>query len=153
MIFDKLSHAQTYDTLSSRIQQGLAYLQNTDLASLAPEKYEIDGDNLFVLIQEYETRPLENGKWESHKKYLDIQYIIEGNELMGYAPIEYLTDVVDLTPTKDMLYYKDANNAGIFLKLNAGEFALFFPQDAHMPNITNGTVCKNKKAVVKILID
>jgi len=150
MITDKLQNAALYDCLGARFQAAFAYLRDTELASLAPGKYEIDGENLFVLIQEYETKDISAGKWESHKLYADIQYIISGHEKMGYAEIGLLADCNDQTPAKDMLIFGTDNGNGTFIRHTAGQFSVFFPRDGHMPNITDGDVCANKKAVVKV---
>ena len=152
MIADKLTNASNYYGLGVLYKKGLEYLKNIDLAALAPGRYEIDGDNLFVLIQEYDTKPIEDCKWEAHRLYADIQYIISGRELMGYAPVEKLTDVVDHTPEKDVLNYKDSNKVGVYFEAEAGDFFVFLPHDGHAPNIANGQCVKNKKAVVKIRV-
>jgi len=152
MITDKMKNAGQYACLGERFRQAFAYLQETDVSALAPGKYEIDGENVFVLIQEYETRALSAGKWEAHKLYADIQYIIAGREQMGYAEIGAMDGADDQTPTKDIIIYKTDNGAGSFIKHTAGQFSIFFPQDAHMPNIADGDVTSNKKAVVKVLL-
>jgi len=152
MIADKLTNASNYYGLGELYKKGFEYLQNTDFAALESGRYEIEGDNLFVLIQEYDTKPIEEAKYESHKLYADIQYIISGRELMGYAPIERLTDVVDHTPEKDMLNYKDGNGVGVYMPAEVGDFLLFLPHDGHAPNVMNGASTKNKKAVIKIRV-
>ena len=76
MIIDKLANAKFYYGVHPRIQKGLEFLIEHDLNSFAPGKYEIDGLNLFIIIEEYETKPKEQGRWESHLKYADIQYMV-----------------------------------------------------------------------------
>ena len=153
MITDLIQNANQYACLGERFQKAFAYLQAMDLMALAPGKYEIDGEDVFVMIQEYETRDLSAGKWEAHKKYADIQYVLAGQEQMGYAEIGQMSDCDDQTPAKDMLVYKTDNGAGSFIRHTAGRFSIFFPQDAHMPNIADGAKTQNKKAVVKVLMD
>ena len=152
MITDKLSNASNYYGMGELYKKAFEWLKNTDLASLEAGRIEIEGDKLFVLVQHYDTKNINDCKWEAHKLYADIQYIIEGNELMGYAPVELLTDVVDHTPAQDVLNYKDGNNVGVYFTANAGDFFVFLPQDGHAPNIENGVSVANKKAVVKILV-
>jgi len=152
MITDMLKNASQYECLGERFQRAFAYLQATDLTALAPGRYEIDGDKLFMLIQEYETRALSAGKWEAHKLYADIQYIIKGKEQMGYAVLSAMDGADDQTPTKDIIIFTTDNGAGSFVRHTAGQFSVFFPQDAHMPNIADGNVTSNKKAVVKVLL-
>jgi len=152
MIADKLANAPYYYGMGELYKKGLEYLEKTNLAGLDVGRHEIDGDNLFVLIQEYDTKAIDDCKWESHKLYADIQYIISGCELMGYAPVEKLTDAVDHTPGKDVLNYKDGNKAGVYHAAQAGDFFIFLPHDGHAPNIMNGQSVQNKKAVIKIKI-
>ena len=152
MITDKLHNAGQYAFLGERFRRAFEYLQTEDLLALAPGKYELDGDKLFVLIQEYDTRALDAGKWEAHKLYADIQCLLSGRELMGYAETGAMDGADDQTPAKDIIIYKTDNGAGSLIKHTAGQFSVFFPQDAHMPNIADGGVTSNKKAVVKVLL-
>jgi len=152
MITDKLDNAADYYGIGELYRKGLEYLQKTDLSALDVGKYEIDGERLFVLIQEYDTKPTDECKWESHKVYSDIQYIISGRELMGYAPIDQLTNAIDHTPEKDVVNYKDGKSAGVYFTAETGDFFIFLPQDGHMPNIANERSVRNKKAVVKIMV-
>lgn len=149
MIIDKLSNANLYYGLHPRIKKGLEFLIENDVHSLEPGKYEIEGSNLFVIIQEYETIQAEQGRWESHYKYTDIQFMIHGEERMGYVNIEGLK-VVEQHKEKDLLFLE---GNGDLMLVNQGSFAIFSPEDAHMP-----TLCVNesqyiKKAVVKLLWD
>jgi YhcH/YjgK/YiaL family protein len=152
MIADTLSNAAKYYGMCGLLQKGLEWLAQTDLAALEAGRHEIDGDKLFVLIQEYDTKPIADCKWESHKLYADIQYIISGTELMGYAPVGGLTDPADHTPAKDVINYTDNNKTGVYFTANHGDFFVFLPHDGHQPNIINQTSVRNKKAVVKILM-
>ena len=82
--------------LAQRLQAGFHYLQTADLTNTAPGRVEIDGDQVFALVQEYNTKPKEQGFWESHRKYIDIQYVVSGSEHMGYANLSQL-DAGDYT--------------------------------------------------------
>jgi len=152
MITDMLCNASSYHGLGERFAKAFTYLKETDLAALAPGKYAVDGEDIFVMIQEYETKDLSAGKWEAHKKYADIQYLLAGKERMGYAEIGGMGGCEDQTPAKDMLIYQTDNGTGTFVRHTAGQFSIFFPQDAHMPNIADGEKTANKKAVVKVLL-
>jgi len=153
MIYDTLKNCEMYFPLGERLQRGLEYLQTTDIKNLAVGKYEIDGEKIFVLVQEYETKFVGDCKWESHKAYIDIQYVADGCEMMGIANIGALTVKEDLTPAQDMIYYKGSGEINCF-RVSAGEFAIFFPQDAHMPSLNDepNAPVKVKKAVVKVLL-
>lgn len=149
MITDQLKHYKQYTGLSQRINEALTYLAETDMAALEVGKYEIDGDNLFVLIQSYEAKAIEAGKCEAHKKYIDIQYIIEGQEYMGYGPSDAYEVIDPYNDDKDRYFVKWA---GDLVKYEKDMFAIFYPQDAHMPGIAVNSGEMVKKAVVKIKI-
>ena len=148
MVIDKLSNAGQYYGLSGRIEKALKYLQNTDLKKLEIGKHEIDGKNIFVVVSEYDAKDIELGKWEAHKKYLDIQYVVSGKEKIGYASIEEMKVIGDYNEEKDVMFLK---GEGDLLLVKEGTFALFAPQDVHMPGIKVNNGEHVKKIVVKIL--
>jgi len=157
MITDKLSNASIYYKIGKEYEAALKWLEVTDLASAALGRHEIQGDDIFAIIQEYDAKPLRECTWESHKLYADIQYIISGSELMGYAPVERLVDEIDHTPEKDVINYTDSRNFGVFHNAEKGDFFIFFPHDGHCPCIKANTwiqtgTAKVKKAVIKIKV-
>ena len=78
MIIDKLKNAQNYYALGENFKKAFEYLKNNDLSMLKNGRYEIDGENIFVSVQDYETKQPEEGRWEAHRKYADIQFLIKG---------------------------------------------------------------------------
>lgn len=86
MIYDTLEHAGQYRGLSGNLAKALDYLTGTELETVEAGRVEIDGERVFALFQSYETKP-ENDRPEAHRKYIDIQYLIEGEELIGVAPL------------------------------------------------------------------
>jgi YhcH/YjgK/YiaL family protein len=149
MIFDNISNARLYTGVSPKIQRALEYLQQTDLAALAVGRYELDGKNLFVLIQEYSSKLPEQGKWEAHRRYIDLQYIVQGSEKMGYAPISRLQQGT-YDPVKDFL---PLSGDGVYVTMQGGDFMLLWPDDGHKPGMAIEAPAAVKKAVVKISID
>jgi len=149
MITDKLQNASLYYGISEKIAVSLKYLQNTDLSEFQNGKYEIESDEIFAIIQDYNTKPLIEGKFEAHKKYIDIQYIIKGVEKMGYVNINKLKPSVEYDEEKDIMFFE---GGGDFLTVDEGFFAIFMPEDAHMPGIKSKTSEYVKKAVIKIKI-
>lgn len=147
MIVDLIKNADLYKSISERVEKGLEYLATTDLKAMEVGKYPLDGDNLFVVIQEYTPKKLEVAKMESHKAYIDIQYIIEGKEQMGYQPVEGSTTMIDYNPEKDVMFFE---NEGEFTTYTEGMFGIFFTQDGHMPGVEVEGCDKVKKAIVKI---
>ena len=102
MIVDLLSNMTLYGNLSWGLTAGLAYLREHDLSSPEPARIEIDGDSIFAIIQDYETRLPEAGKWEAHRRYWDIQYMVRGSEILRYANIAHLS-AGEYVPEKDFL--------------------------------------------------
>jgi len=149
MVIDKLSNAKQYYGLSGRIEKSLKYLQSTDLEKLEIGKHEIDGKNIFVVVSEYDAKDIEQGKWEAHRNYLDIQYVVSGKEKIGYASIDEMKMIGEYNQDKDVLFLQ---GEGDLLLVNEGAFALFAPQDAHMPGIKVNNGEHVKKIVVKILV-
>ena len=120
------------------------------LAASAPEdgRYEIDGDNIYALVQTYNPKLVENASFETHQKYIDIQYILEGGELMGHESEEKLEVKTEYKPDVQKFYVKGDYD---IIKLYAGELAIFFENEPHAPGITLGTDGQVRKIVVKVL--
>jgi YhcH/YjgK/YiaL family protein len=137
-----------YYGLGERIAKAFQYLQHTDLDSIAPGRYEVDGSQVFALVQQYDSKPREKGMWESHRQYLDIQYVHQGVELMGYADMAH-QQVGEYDASRDFV---PSEGPGEFFLLRAGSFALLAPQDAHMPQIAAGNPSPVKKIVMKVAV-
>lgn len=149
MIIDNIKNAALYFGVRERISAGLRWLQTQDLAKLAAGRYELDGTNLFAIISEYETKPKDKGKWEAHKRYFDIQYLISGREVIEYASLEACR-LGAYDESKDFQEIVEA--PGDFLTLRPGMFMVLAPQDAHMPGLAPDAPGPVKKAVVKVLV-
>ena len=149
MILDQLDNALMYGGLGERIMVGLALLNEEGVRNAAPGKYEVDGDNLFYNVDEYETKPVEEGRMEIHRKYLDIQYIVSGAEIIGVAPLEGLTEESPYDGEKDLAFYQN-EPAMSRLHLKQGMFAIFWPNEPHMPCRSINNPEKVKKIVVKV---
>ena len=147
MIIDKIENATIYKNLGERIKKSFDYITQTDLKNLASGKYEIDGENIFALISEYKTKPESEGKLEAHRKYIDVQYVIDGEELMGYAPLNGQEILDPYKEENDIVFFKGDKS---FTKITAGMFAIFFPEDVHMPGISTGKISDVKKLVIKV---
>ncbi len=149
MIADIIENAQDYYKLGENFQKGFEFLKNTDLKKLENGKYEIEGDNVFVSVQDYQTKPESEGKFEAHKKYADIQFIISGEEKIGYTNIRNCTTTTFYDDTNDIVFLE---GKGDFITAHENSFLIFMPQDAHMPCISIDDSKYVKKAVVKVKI-
>jgi YhcH/YjgK/YiaL family protein len=123
------------------------FLRSNKLSELAPGKYPLMGDSVFVSVTYGPEKAFEATKWEAHRKYIDLQYIASGKEKMGVAPLVKAKEVMPYNETKDVANYE---TEGTFHVADSTHFFLFFPQDVHRPNIKveEGDV---RKVVIKIL--
>lgn len=148
MILDSLKNYEKYLLLNPLFKQAFDYIIKNDLSAFEPGKIVLDGEKLFISIMEIEGKTQEAAKLESHKKYIDIQYIISGIETMGWACIDNCTNEVSpYNPEKDITFF--TNESGTYFDVNPGDFVIFFPEDGHAPAIGKGFI---KKAVVKVLV-
>lgn len=151
MIFDLKANLEFYRNLgiAGRYAKAVDFLMNTDLENLEAGKYIIDGDNVFANVVEYTTIPWEEAKYEAHQNYTDIQYVINGSEVMTYAPVDQLNVSVPYNPDKDAVLFDNAN-PGLKVAVHAGEYMIFNPWDGHKPKAANGEPAPIKKVIVKI---
>ncbi|MEP7318480.1 MAG: YhcH/YjgK/YiaL family protein [Panacibacter sp.] len=150
MVIDILKNASRYYALSDSITTALDYLRNTGLKNIAPGKYEIDGENIFAIVQEYETLDATNEQMESHKKYIDVQYMIDGAELVGHTILKDQVPSTAYDEATDFMLFSEPPS--FFSKLESGMFMIFFPTDLHMPCIKTEKPAVVKKIVVKVRI-
>lgn len=148
MIADTLNNALLYRGLSPRIALAFDYLRDTDCQRVATGTFEIDGRQVYAIVQEYTTLERTQGTWEAHRRHIDLQYVVEGTERIGYAHRNRLTPG-QYAQERDLL---PLSGDGDFLTLGPGGFMLLFPDDAHMPRIAVATPALVRKVVVKIVL-
>jgi YhcH/YjgK/YiaL family protein len=135
--------------LADRLMLGLKFIQEQDILSMPPSRIELDGDKVFAMIQHYNSKPKEQGVWEAHRKYIDIQYVAEGQELMGYANLAHL-EAGDYDAEKDFVWLK---GHGSYVLMKQGTFVILGPQDAHIPQLAVDVPQPVKKVVVKVAVE
>ena len=152
MIIDHMGNSKWYECLHPRFKAAFDFIRNSDLSSMEAGRYEIDGDNIFALVQVYDTKDVADKFFETHKNYIDIQYIISGCEKMGYTSKDDLTVTDAYDPEKD--FEKYAHSRMGYVLLDEGSYAVFFPSDPHMPGCSpeDGKPENVKKLVLKILM-
>ncbi len=146
MILDRLDNATHYRDCHSGIRQAFAYLAATDFSQMPDGRIDLDGDTVFALVQRYTTKPKAEGVWEAHRKYIDVQYIANGAEIIGRTHLSQLNLTQPYSDEKDVLLFE---GAGDFFSLGTGDFAIFFPEDAHMPGLCAG---ENPAPVLKVVV-
>jgi len=149
MVLDRLGHASTYAALSPGLTRALRHLATTDWGAMAEGRHPIEDDRLFAIVSDYDTREAGAVPWEAHRRYIDVQYVHAGIELIGYAPLAALTRG-DYDADRDLVV---AEGTGGFVALEAGSFAILWPQDAHRPGIAVGAPRRVRKIVLKVAVD
>ena len=152
MIIDKIENLKTYPAFGERISRGFDIICNTDFERVKDGKYVVDGDRLFYSVSRYKTKTLEQSRFESHEKYIDIQYIAKGEELFGYSPLEELSISTPYDDNNDIAFY-DRPGSYSKLKFSQGMFAVVWPRDGHMPCVSMSQETDVLKIVVKVRID
>src|SRR5476651_998434 len=144
---DAVVFAQQYAKNKDQWDKVFAYLKNTDLDKLAPGKYPIEGTDLSASVTESPTKDFDKTLWESHRKVIDLQYVIQGAEKISVFPVAQAKVTVPYDEAKDVARYEAE---GTVYTAVPGTFYLFFPSDAHRPSIKVDGIDKDKKLVIKI---
>ena len=144
---DKLQFAKQYQLNKAVWDKAFAYLKTTDLKTLANGRHVIDGENVYGIVTQAPTKDYDKTAFESHRKYIDLQYVITGEEKMAKAPVTSVTVSKPYEAAADIAYY---SGEGKIYTVPAASFMLFFPTEAHRPNITPGGNKVVKKIVIKI---
>lgn len=148
MIYDTLNNINTYKSLSPDIYSGLRFLQQAS-PDLAPGTYQIS-PRVKAIVSEYETKVKNEVGYEAHRKNIDIQYLLKGEERVACLPVEKLKETKPYSEEKDAAFFT-ASVQPIEMTLGGGYFAIFFPQDGHMPQLcVNDEPMIVKKVVIKV---
>lgn len=149
MILDTLKNKEQYASLHPRFKAVFDYIDTHDLASMELGRHDIDGDNIFVMVQELELRPREQARLELHRKYIDIQLVLRGpEEVFGWSEKkDCLTAETEFDEAKDIQLFIDKPQC--FYTVREGQFSILYPEDGHAPMLGEGVV---KKCIFKILL-
>jgi biofilm protein TabA len=149
MIIDRVENTRFYLSLHKRFQKAFAVLAEPGLAQKPDGRYEVEGDDLYYMVQHYTTRPVDQARFESHKKYIDIQALLAGQEMLGYAPTAGLEVVEPYSEEKDIMFYR-VGTMTAHVRLEPGVFCLLFPHDAHLPSCQVACPAEVHKVVFKV---
>ncbi len=150
MIVAQLKHATRYYGFHPRLQGAIEFLMREDL-NRAPGAYEIDGKNIVALFQEYETRAADVVPWETHDYHYDVQFMVAGEESIGYGPREGSKIIQPYNAKDDYDIIAPINNPDYF-KITGDRFAVLLPELAHQPRVLSGKAMAVKKICIKVLI-
>lgn len=149
MILDKIENMQQYNGLSNLLNEGLKFIAETDFSNFEPGKVLLKDDLLFATVSEYATKPAAECKLEAHRKYIDIQFIVSGEENIGFSTLAGQTPSVPYNTEKDIVFF---NEEVAYFTLTPGTFAIFFPSDLHQPCVAVDGALNVKKVVVKVAV-
>jgi biofilm protein TabA len=150
VVLDSLENAALYHALGPRVAAALEYLRAFDPAT--PDgRHAVAGDEVFALVQRYETAPGQEKRFEAHRLHLDVQFVASGRERILHAPLASLQSAAGYSAADDVEFFHDPA-ASSSLLLRAGDFALLFPADAHKPGCMAGGREAVRKVVVKVRV-
>jgi YhcH/YjgK/YiaL family protein len=150
MIIDKITNWRRYEALAE-LRTAFEFLEGQTEVCLAGGRVEIEGDNVFAIIQSYTTKPLAESRFESHQRYADIHFLSRGAEMLGYAPVDTLAEEIPYDPEKDLAFHPKPEQFTLTL-LPAGYFAVCYPEDGHMPGCAAEAPAEVTKIVMKIKV-
>ena len=151
MILDTLTQWRQYAALSPRFAPAFQFLEKVTPDSTVG-RHEIAGDDIFAFVQKHATKPYEERQYEAHRKYIDIQYMIRGRELVYWSPLSWLKEVtMPFSTEHDAALWKVIPN-GVPYQLNAGDFTILYPEDGHVPSCAWGEPAEVLKVVVKVKV-
>lgn len=149
MIIDQISNAHLYYALHPKLKFAFEYVNGININTIPTGRHEIDGEAMYALVQEYDSKLKDQGMWEAHRRYIDLQYVVKGTEGIGYANIHHLKQG-EYDIARDFL---PLQGEGDIVTLHRGSFVLLFPEDAHMPGMAMGASAPVKKIVLKISVE
>lgn len=150
MIFDRLSNSKQYEKLNEKFKIGFDFLKNNNLKEMKDGRYDIV-EGVFANVQSLKTKNKTEKKWEVHKDYIDIQYVIKGEECMGYGILEDFKKVVVPYDKEKDIEFLDGEKFN-YIDVNENDFVIFYPNDVHAPMLSVKEGVEIKKVIVKIKI-
>jgi YhcH/YjgK/YiaL family protein len=149
MILDTIANIERYRSLSLNMSKAIDFIISGDAMNQPAGKIEIAGDDVFLLMNEYETKDQSDCKTESHRKYIDIQWMIDGSEKVGFSFLDNQKITESYNHENDYTFYDASLD---YFELKQGWFAIFFPTDLHCPSIALQNHIKIRKAVFKVKV-
>jgi biofilm protein TabA len=151
MVIDHLNNASKYYALSAHVEKALKWLEEYKhtLATMENGRYDIDGDDVYAIVNSYDTKPIGDCGWEAHIRYCDIHYSVSGSERIGYHHKSHMLEIQPYNHDKDFALY---TGSGDWNTIREGSFCLLLPEDIHAPGAIAGEHPVHlKKVVIKLL--
>jgi len=152
MLISDLDHIDHQIDRTPGLRKAFAFLRSDSLHGLPDGRVEIDGDRVFALVQRYHTMALDSPTFEFHRKYIDVQFIVSGEEIIGWAPLEGITITEAYDAEKDICFGISAKGSWTRAYLEAGQLAVLWPEDGHAPKLVGCAPSLVMKIVVKVAV-
>jgi len=150
MILSDLEHIGLRASAVPELAKALEFLRRPGTVGLPDGRYEIDGGRVFALVQRYETISQAEPLFEAHRKYIDVQFVASGSEIIGWAPLASLAATAAYDGEKDVCFGAVRPGGWTPVRLEAGQLAVLYPEDAHAPRLAAGAPAPVIKIVVKV---
>jgi YhcH/YjgK/YiaL family protein len=152
MIVTDIKHFAHQGDMTLAFTKAIEFLRLRGLHDLPDGRVEIEGNNVFAIIQRYETHEADVPTFEYHRKYIDVQYLVSGEEIIGWTPAERITITAPYDAEKDVAFGDMAAGKWTPVYLQTGQAAVFWPEDGHAPKLAAGAPSAVMKIVVKIAV-
>jgi biofilm protein TabA len=152
MIVSDLAHIERQVLMTGSLRKAFEFLRSRDLLVRPDGRVDIDGDRVFAIFQRYDTVAIDAPKFECHRTYIDVQFILSGREIIGWSPIERMTITETYDADKDICFGDVATGAWTPVHLAAGQCAVLWPEDGHAPKLAADAPSAVMKIVVKVAV-
>jgi len=149
---DRRQFSESYRKHRERWEKAFQFLRDNDFGKMELKRYDILGDELYATVSRYLTKDAGEAAFEAHRKYIDIQYVTEGKEWIGIAPLSYKRTMIQPYDAEKDIEFMTVSGGTERLAL-PGRFFIFFPSDAHKPGLADGSKGNVLKIVVKVKAD
>lgn len=152
MIVTDLKHIERQLTMTQQMQQAVEFLRRGDLLELPDGNVPVDGKRVYAILQRYRTAHQDAPQFEYHRKYVDLQYVLAGEEVIGWAPAKEMTPSFSYNEDQDICFGLIEPGKWTPVRLVAGQLAVLWPEDGHAPRLATEKVCLVRKVVVKVAV-
>lgn len=149
MVIDNLNNAKRYETLHPGFLAAFTFLREHMAHPFSEGRHDI-ADGVYAMVSHYTTKPEDELNWEGHRKYIDVQFLASGEELLGYANADTMRQKGEYDAGNDFCLF---SGEGLPVKLTSGTFAVLYPEDVHRPGGMSGRACAVEKIVVKVALN
>ena len=154
MIVTDLAHVSEQIAKSAEFEKAIAFLRRTDLATLADGIFELEGKRVYASVQSYTTFPIGTlFKFEAHRQHIDFQYMVEGEETIGWIPAQQIAFDTPYDAAGDIQFGSAPTRDLVLVKLRRQQLTVLFPSDGHAPRHTVSEPTPVKKIVVKVAVE